>query len=145
MGPSVCCRAILALALLNLALLQSSTLAGTDSSMKERRLLGEWMAVSKVYMVTLGDMRVLPARLQFTQAGSINFEVIQSGAGEYVLRLGKEVAGGRYMRLGPIRKAAYVPDSLEVEVAFFKSEAKALLPEKVRADHVTSWGIYAKE
>ena len=48
------------------------------------------------------------------------------------------------MRVGPITPSKY-SEGFDLEVAYYKSEGKALANRKDRIDNATSWGIYTQK
>jgi hypothetical protein len=121
-----------------------STLAlSRKQGINDPAFLGNWSASSSVYMATPGDMVVTRDKIDFVKKGSVSFEVVASDGKEYILKMDGVVDTGLFMRIGPI-VSSKDGKKLEMEVAHYESEAKALAKRKERHDNASSWGVYER-
>lgn len=127
--------------LTSMALLGCATLH--KQGIKDKAFLGTWSALSNNHVSICGDMIIAPGYIDFAKKGRIAFEVIQYDGKEYILKINRNVDSGLFMRIGPIVPSQHTED-LDMEVAYYQTEAKALAKRKDRTDNASSWGIYIR-
>jgi hypothetical protein len=89
-------------------------------------------------------MVVTQNRIEFIRKGKVKFQILKYDGKEYILKINKNVDSGYFMRLGPITPSQYF-EGLEMEVAYYESEKKALSRRNNEIGDASSWGIYVKE
>lgn len=133
---------------IGLILLVSMVLGGCvtlhNQGIKDKAFLGAWTALSNNHVSICGDMMITPGKIDFAKKGRVDFDVIKYDGKEYILKINRNVDAGLFMRIGPIVPSQHT-EELDMEVAFYQSEAKALAKRKDRIDNASSWGIYIRK
>ena len=111
--------------------------------------LGEWIAYSRNHMSISGDMVVKEQTIDFALKGTVSYEIIEIRNDEIYIKIDKDVDGGLYLRLGPIKRSEYLPTYLDMEVAYYKTKEDALKPRNggitSKMNNASSWGIYTRQ
>ena len=92
-----------------------------------------------------GDMVVKEQTIDFALKGTVSYEIIEIRNDEIYIKIDKDVDGGLYLRLGPIKRSEYLPTYLDMEVAYYRTLEVALKPRISNLDNASSWGIYTRE
>ena len=96
-----------------------------------------------------GDMVVKEQTIDFALKGTVSYEIIEIRNDEIYIKIDKDVDGGLYLRLGPIKRSEYLPTYLDMEVAYYKTKEDALKPRNggitSKMNNASSWGIYTRQ